>query len=387
MSQDNPRPDAKPNVACFSSGPCAKRPGWTPDVLKNALFGRSHRSLAALGKLEELTQLMRKVLNIPKDYDAVIVTGSNTAAFEFGMWKLLGPRGVDVVAFESFGRVWKHDVVDELKLPDVRCFDAEDGKLPNLSQVDFGRDVVFVWVGTPTCVAVPGDDWIPDTHEGLVLCDAVSSLGVVPINWNKFDAVSFSWQKIFGGEATHGVCVLSPRARERMRTHKPSWPLPRLFRLRKPNPVWDAAFLGSPVNTISMLAVEDCIDAFRWADSIGGVPTLAARALANNNVLAQWVVKQDWIDFFVENPEHRAPTCTSLKFTEQGVTEDQKGEISKVMSRLLDKEGVAFDIKNHEDAPAGLRLWTGPTVEKADLEALLPWLEWAYKEAKCTLQS
>ena len=379
------KPVLRPKQPCFSSGPCAKRPGWTPAVLADACLGRSHRSKAGQAKLKEALSRTRALLGIPADYRIGIVPASDTGAVEMALWSLLGPRGVDILAWESFGLGWVNDVVKELKLTDVRRFESDYGLLPELGQVDFSRDVVFVWNGTTSGVKVPDGDWIPQDRQGLTLCDATSAVFAMEIPWPKLDVATFSWQKALGGEAAHGMLILSPRAVERLESYTPPWPIPKIFRLTKGGRLIEEIFAGATINTPSMLCVEDYLDTLKWAEAIGGLPALIERSERNLRVLATWVAATPWIEFLAASPEIRS--CTSVCFTIVDPWFMQKlrpAQIEAVnrLCKWLEDEAVAYDIGAYRDAPPGLRLWAGATVEAADLQALLPWLEWAFERVK-----
>jgi len=378
-------PSNKPNNPCFSSGPCAKRPGWSIDALKDAPVGRSHRAKIGKTKLKEAIELSKEVLGIPEGYVLGIVPASDTGAFEMAMWSVLGQRGVDVFAWESFGSGWISDIKKQLKLEDVRSFEADYGKLPDLSQADFSRDIVFTWNGTTSGVKVPNGDWIADNREGLTICDATSAVFAMDIPWNKLDIVTYSWQKVMGGEAAHGIIVLSPRAVERLQSYTPSWPMPKIFRLTKGNKLIDGIFTGATINTPSMIAVEDAIDGLNWAKSLGGLNGLIERSENNLNALKDWVAKTDWIDFLAENDETNSNTSVCFKIVDgwyQTLSADDQAAKAKELVSLLDKNDVAYDIGAYRDAPAGLRIWAGATVETSDIEALTEWLDWAFAEIK-----
>ena len=380
-----PRPAVRPANPNFSSGPCAKRPGWTVEALKGAPVGRSHRAKIGKVKLEEVIDRTRAVLGIPADYRIGIVPASDTGAVEMALWSLLGARGVDALAWESFGEGWVTDIVKQLKLPDVRAVTAPYGELPDLSQVDTDRDVVFTWNGTTAGVRVPNGDWIKAGRKGLTICDATSAVFAMDMPWDKLDVVTWSWQKVLGGEGAHGMLVLSPRAVERLETYKPAWPLPKIFRLTKGGKLIDGIFKGDTINTPSMIAVEDQIDALRWAESIGGLKALIGRSEANLAAITRWVGKSDWAAFLAKDAKVRSCTSVCLivsdPFFAALSAEDQAAAAKKIVS-LLDKEGVAYDIGAYRDAPAGLRIWGGATVETSDIEALLPWLDWAFAQVK-----
>lgn len=375
------KPSVRPNNPCFSSGPCAKRPGWTPEVLRDALVGRSHRSGPGKARLKEVIDRTRSLLDIPADYRIAIVPASDTGAVELAMWSLLGERGVDLLAWESFGKGWVTDVRQQLRLSDARVIEADYGYLPDLGQVDFSRDVVFVWNGTTSGVRVPDGDWIPADRAGLTICDATSAVFAMHLPWDKLDVVTWSWQKVMGGEGAHGMLVLSPRAVERLESYTPPWPLPKLFRLTKGGKLQEAIFKGETINTPSMLCVEDALDALRWMEEIGGASAARSRSEANLKAITDWVAKTDWIDFLAVDPVQRSSTSVCLTIVDPEVRAlpvERQGALTKAVSSRLDAEGVAFDINGYRDAPPGLRIWAGATVETSDLEALFPWLEWAY---------
>ncbi len=380
-----PRPDIRPANPLFSSGPCAKRPGWSLEALRGALLGRSHRAPEGKARLKAVIETSREILGIPPDYRIGIMPASNTGAFEAAMWSLLGARGVDVLAWESFGKTWAKDVVAQLKLADVNVYEAEYGQLPDLTRVSFDRDVIFTWNGTTSGVRIPSADWITDNREGLTLCDATSGVFAQDLGWPKLDVSTWSWQKVLGGEAQHGMIALSPRAVERLESYTPPWPLPKLFRLTKDGKVDEGIFTGATINTPSMLCVEDHLDGLAWAQRIGGLPALIARANENLQVIADWVARTGWVDFLAEAPSVRSNTSVCLKIVDPDVTAmemDRRDGIARDIAALLAEEGVAYDIGSHRDAPAGLRIWTGATMEKADIEALVPWLDWAFATVK-----
>ena len=380
------RPGVKPANPLFSSGPCSKRPGWTPQALDNAALGRSHRAPAGLAKLREVIARTRRVLQIPQDYRIAIVPGSDTGAVEMAMWSLLGARGVEVLAWEAFGKEWVTDVVKQLKLADARTHVAAYGTLPDLAAVDFDRDVVFTWNGTAAGVKVPSGAFIPDDRAGLTICDATSAAFAQHIDWRKLDVATFSWQKCLGGEAAHGMLVLGPRAVERLESYRPAWPLPKVFRLTSGGTLNEALFDGATINTPSMLCVEDCLDALRWAERIGGLPTLVARADANFAALEEWVAATPWIDFLAVEAATRSNTGVTLKIVDPALAgADGGAAFVKSLTKLLEAEGVAYDIGAYRDAPPGLRIWCGPTVEAADVAALTRWLDWAHDRSKATL--
>jgi len=368
-------PSVRPNNPNFSSGPCTKRPGWSPSALADAALGRSHRSTSGKAKLAEVIDRSRSILGIPDDYRVGIVPASDTGAMEIAMWSMLGERGVDMLAWESFGAGWINDMTKQLKLEDVRALEAGYGLLPDLSAVDCDRDVVFTWNGTTSGVRVPNGDWIADDRSGLTLCDATSAVYAMELPWEKLDVVTWSWQKVLGGEAAHGMLALSPRAVERLESFVPPRPLPKIFRLTKDGKLIEGLFKGATINTPSMLAVEDCLDSLKWAESVGGLQGLIARANANLSAIEGWVEKTDWVRFLAKDIATRS--CTSICLELPNDTE----AAPKRIAQLLDDEGVAYDIDGYRDAPPSLRIWGGATVETADIEALLPWLDWAHDES------
>jgi phosphoserine aminotransferase len=381
-------PTARPRVPHFSSGPCAKRPGWTPQALSDAFVGRSHRSKPGKAKLKRAIDLTREVLQVPADYRIGIVPASDTGAVEMALWSLLGQRPVTMLAWESFGEGWVSDVAKELKLKDVTLMRAPYGELPDLSKVDPASDVVFTWNGTTSGVRVANADWIKADRTGLTICDATSAAFAQPLDWPKLDVVTFSWQKAVGGEAAHGMLILSPRAVARLESYSPPWPLPKIFRMTKGGKLNEAIFQGETINTPSMLCLEDYLDALEWAKSVGGLPALQARADANAKVIADWVERTGWIDFLAREPSQRSNTSVCLKVVDPAVTKlsaDAQAAFVKGVAAALDKEGVAYDIDAYRDAPSGLRIWCGSTIERADVEALTFWLDWAYAKAKDAL--
>ncbi|MBR4127506.1 MAG: phosphoserine transaminase [Alphaproteobacteria bacterium] len=379
------KPVEKPNCPNFSSGPCAKRPGWTPAALRTDVLGRSHRSVLGRSRLKLAIDLMKEVLQVPESYRVGIMAGSDTGAVEAALWSLLGPKGVDMFSWETFGKGWVTDVVKQLKLNDVRVFDAPYGELPDLSQADKTRDIVFAWNGTTSGVCVPNGDWIASDREGLVICDATSAAFAMDLPWDKLDVVTFSWQKALGGEAAHGVLILSPRAVERMEGYTPAWPMPKIFRMTNNGKLNEGIFVGDVINTPSMMCVEDVIDALNWAKSVGGLKGMIARSKASFKVLEDFVAKSDWAEFLAKDASYRSNTsvCLSIKadWFKAKSPEEQK-EIVKQMVKLLGDEGVAFDCNAYKDAPAGLRFWCGTTVETDDVKKLCPWLDWAYEQIK-----
>jgi phosphoserine aminotransferase len=378
-----PRPAVRPARPEFSSGPCAKRPGWTPEALKDAVLGRSHRSKPGKARLQEAITLTRKVLEVPDSHLIGIVPGSDTGAVEMALWSLLGPRKVQMLAFESFGKDWVTDVVKQLKLP-AEVLEAPYGALPDLSRVDPEADLVFTWNGTTSGVRVPDAGFIAADRAGLAICDATSAAFAQDLDWDKLDVVTFSWQKALGGEGAHGVLVLSPRAVARLESHTPAWPMPKLFRMTKAGKVTLDLFEGATINTPSMLCVEDVIDALEWAEGIGGLSAMRARADANLGVLADWVAKTPWVDFLAADPATRSNTSVCLKVVDPRVAAlpaEAQADFAKTLASLLEKEGAALDVGGYRDAPPGLRIWCGATVETADVAALVPWLDWAFETA------
>jgi phosphoserine aminotransferase len=381
-------PALRPANTHFSSGPCSKRPDWSLEALKDAALGRSHRSKLGKNKLKQAIDLTRDVLDVPADYRIGIVPASDTGAVEMALWSLLGARGVDMVAWESFGSGWVSDVVKELKLADIRKFNADYGKLPDLSAIDFDRDVVFTWNGTTSGVRVANADFIPADRKGLTICDATSAAFAQNLDFQKLDVVTFSWQKVLGGEGAHGVLILSPRAVERLESHEPAWPMPKIFRMTKGGKLIEGIFQGETINTPSMLCVEDYIDALLWAKSLGGLTALMARADANAKVLFDFCDRNPWLANLAEKAETRSNTSVCLKIVDPAVTAlDAAGQeaFAKGMVATLEKEGVAVDIGAYRDAPSGLRIWCGATIDTADLEALTPWLTYAFEKQKASL--
>ncbi|MCA6256980.1 MAG: phosphoserine transaminase [Phenylobacterium sp.] len=382
-----PRPAVRPARPEFSSGPCAKRPGWTPEALKDAVLGRSHRSKPGKARLQAAIDLTRRVLEVPDSHLIGIVPGSDTGAVEMALWSLLGPRKVQLLAFESFGKDWVTDVVKQLKLP-AEVLEAPYGALPDLSRVDPEADLVFTWNGTTSGVRVPDAGFISADRGGLTICDATSAAFAQDLAWDKLDVVTFSWQKALGGEGAHGVLVLSPRAVARLESHTPAWPMPKLFRMTKNGKVTLDLFEGATINTPSMLCVEDVIDALEWAEGIGGLSAMRARADANLGVLADWVAKTPWVDFLAADPATRSNTSVCLKVVDPRIAAlpaDAQADFAKTLASLLEKEGAALDVGGYRDAPPGLRIWCGATVETADVAALVPWLDWAFETAAAGL--
>ena len=382
-------PAQKPNCANFSSGPCAKRPGWTPENLKNAALGRSHRAKVGKAKLKLAIDLTREVLRVPTDYRIGIVPASDTGAVEMALWSMLGARGVDMVAWESFGSTWVSDVVKQLKLADVRQLNADYGKIVDLAAIDTKtRDVVFTWNGTTSGVRVPDAEWIAADREGLTICDATSAAFAQALDWQKLDVTTFSWQKVLGGEAAHGMLILSPRAVARLENYTPAWPLPKIFQMVKGGKLIEGIFEGETINTPSMLCVEDYLDALNWAKSLGGLDALIARADANLGVIERFVEQSPWAGFLADRKETRSNTSVCLSIVDPDVTAkgpEAVAAVAKWLAARLEKEGAAYDIGAYRDAPAGLRIWCGATVETADVATLMPWLDWAYTQAKAEL--
>jgi len=382
------KPARRPNVPHFSSGPCAKRPGWTPQNLKDAALGRSHRAKIGKAKLKQAIELTREVLEVPADYRIGIVPASDTGAVEMALWSLLGARPVTTIAWESFGEGWVSDIIKELKLKDVTQLHAGYGDIPDLSRVNSDSDIIFTWNGTTSGVRVPNADWIKADRKGLAICDATSAAFAQPLDWAKLDVITFSWQKALGGEAAHGMLVLSPRAVERLETYKPAWPLPKIFRMTKGGKLNAGIFEGETINTPSMLCVEDYLDALAWGKSIGGLKALMARADANTKVLADWKARTPWIDFLAMDPATRSNTSVCLKVTDPAITSlsaDAQSDFAKKLVALVEKENAGFDFAHYRDAPAGLRIWCGATVEASDVELLTQWIDWAFAETKAAL--
>jgi phosphoserine aminotransferase len=381
-------PAARPVSAHFSSGPCAKRPGWSLQNLKDAPLGRSHRAKAGKAKLKRAIDMTRQVLQVPADYRIGIVPASDTGAVEMAMWSLLGARGVDLLAWESFGEGWVTDAVKQLKLKDARVLKAGYGEIVDLASVNFDNDVVFTWNGTTSGVRVPNGDWIAADRKGLTICDATSAAFAQRLDWAKLDVVTFSWQKALGGEAAHGMLILSPRAVARLESYTPAWPMPKIFRMTKGGKLIEGIFEGETINTPSMLCVEDYLDALDWAAALGGLDALVARADANTRVLSDWAARTPWIDFLAKDPAIRSNTSVCLKVVDAGIAAlpaDQQAAFAKALASALEKQGVALDIGAYRDAPPGLRIWCGATVETADLEALTHWLDWAFATEKAKL--
>jgi phosphoserine aminotransferase len=388
MADTAAKPGVRPQNTHFSSGPCSKRPGWSLDALSDAPVGRSHRAKVGKAKLKEAIDLTREILEVPADYRIGIVPASDTGAVEMALWSLLGERPVDMVAWESFGAGWVTDVVKQLKLKDARKIEAPYGELPNLAEINFDHDVVFTWNGTTSGVRVPNADFIPADRKGLTICDATSAAFAQNLDFAKLDVVTFSWQKVLGGEGGHGVIILSPRAVERLTTYVPAWPLPKIFRMTSGGKLIEGIFTGETINTPSMICVEDYIDALKWAKSLGGLKALMARADANAKVIADFVAANDWIANLAKVPATASNTSVCLTIADKQVLAldaDAQAAFAKGMVTLLDKEGVAYDIGAYRDAPSGLRIWAGATIETADMQALMPWLTWAFETQKATL--
>jgi len=383
------KPEARPVNPYFSSGPCAKRPGWSLDALSDAFLCRSHRATVGKDKLKTVIEKHRSILGIPADYKIGIMPASDTGAIEMAMWSMLGERGVDVLGWEVFGNEWIKDVTAQLKISDARTFKAGFGEIPDLSQVDSDRDVIFTWNGTTSGVRVPNANFIKKDRKGLTFCDATSAVFAYDMPWDLLDVTTWSWQKVLGGEAAHGMLVLSPRAVARLESYKPDRPLPKIFRMTKGGKLTEGIFVGETINTPSMLAVEDCLDALKWVESIGGVKATIARSQANFGALKEWVSKTPWIEFLPEDPAICSQTSPCMKIVDPFVTAmDEEGQLAfvKSLTKLLEKDGIAYDIAGHRDAPAGLRVWTGATIETSDIKLLTPWIDWAFETAKSEAQ-
>jgi phosphoserine aminotransferase len=381
-------PGVRPVTPHFSSGPCAKRPGWSLQTLTDAALGRSHRAKIGRAKLKRAIDLTREVLEVPADYRIGIVPASDTGAVEMAMWSLLGQRGVTMLAWESFGEGWVSDVLKELKLKDAKVLKAPYGELPDLAKVDFATDVVFTWNGTTSGVRVPNADWISANREGLTICDATSAAFAQALDFAKLDVVTFSWQKALGGEAAHGMLILSPRAVARLESYQPPWPLPKIFRMTKGGRLNEGIFEGETINTPSMLCVEDYLDTLQWAKSVGGLKALIARANANTKVIADWVARTPWIEFLAREPAIRSNTSVCLKVVDPVVTSlsaDAQSAFAKALAGAVEKEGAGYDLGHYRDAPAGLRIWCGATIEADDVEILTQWLDWAFVKSKDAL--
>ena len=384
----NPMPGVRPAIPHFSSGPCAKRPGWSLQALTDAALGRSHRAKLGKGKLKRAIDLTREILQVPAGHRIGIVPASDTGAVEMALWSLLGPRPVTMLAWESFGEGWVGDVLKELRLEDVAVLESGYGALPDLAKVDWASDVVFTWNGTTSGVRVPDGDWIAADRRGLAICDATSAAFAQRLDWAKLDVATFSWQKVLGGEAAHGMLVLSPRAVARLESHTPPWPMPKIFRLTKGGKLNEAIFEGETINTPSMLCVEDYLDALQWAKSIGGLDALIARADANAKVIADWVAVTPWVEFLAKVPATRSNTSVCLSIVDPAVTAlapDAQSAFAKNLAAAVEKEGAGYDLAHYRDAPPGLRIWCGATVEAGDVEALTRWLDWAFAKTKDAL--
>ncbi len=384
----NAMPGVRPSIPHFSSGPCAKRPGWSLQVLTDAALGRSHRAKVGKGKLKRAIDLTREILEVPADYRIGIVPASDTGAVEMALWSLLGARPVTMLAWESFGEGWVSDVVKELRLKDASLLKAGYGELPDLAKVDWSTDVVFTWNGTTSGVRVPNGDWIAADREGLAICDATSAAFAQALDWGKLDVATFSWQKALGGEAAHGMLVLSPRAVARLESYQPAWPLPKIFRLTKGGKINEGIFEGETINTPSMLCVEDYLDALQWAKSLGGLKALIGRADANTRVISDWVARTPWVEFLARDPAVRSNTSVCLKVVDStvaGLPADAQAAFAKALAAAVEKEGAGYDLGHYRDAPPGLRIWCGATVEARDVEALTQWLDWAFAKTKDAL--
>jgi len=378
-------PRQRPGSPHFSSGPCKKRPGWSVHALDQAFVGRSHRSRPGQARLQEVIDRSRALLGLPADWRLAIVPASDTGAVELALWSLLGERGVDVLVWESFGAGWLVDIQQQLQLPDVRCFEAAYGELPDLARVDCDRDVVFTWNGTTSGVRVPDGEWIAPDREGLMIADATSAVFAMELPYDRLDVITWSWQKVLGGEAAHGMLALSPRAARRLETYTPDRPLPKLFRLTRGGRLIEELFSGATINTPSMLAVEDALDALRWAEAAGGLVELIARSTRNLEAVASWVERTDWIDFLCARPALRSSTSICLEITDdwfRGLERKQQSAVIQRMVDLLEERQVAYDIGSYRDAPPGLRLWGGATVETEDFTALFPWLDWSFDNVR-----
>ena len=379
------KPTALPRVPFFSSGPCAKRPGWTPAVLEGACVGRSHRSTTAKKKLSDIITLTSEILELPDDRLVGIVPASDTGAIEMAMWSLLGERPVDLLAWESFGKEWVTDATKQLKLKEARVFAADYGSIPDLSLIDFSHDVVFTWNGTTSGVRVPNGDWIPSDRQGLTICDATSAVFSQQIPWHKIDVATFSWQKVLGGEGAHGMLILGPRAIKRLETYTPEWPIPKIFRLKSKGSLNEEIFKGATINTPSMICVEDTLDALTWIKEIGGIEVSIQRSNNNLSTIEHWVEDSYWADFLAKFPDTRSNTSICLQIVDpwfQSLGKEDQVAVPKKIESILEENSAAFDINGYRDAPPGLRIWGGATVEVDDISALLPWLDWAYEEAK-----
>ena len=369
----------------FSSGPCAKRPGWKISVLNKALVGRSHRSKESVKKIQKILTELRSILVIPKDYEVALVGGSDTGAFEMAMWNLLGYKSVEVLAWESFGKDWILDIVEQLKIKDAKLIQSDYGQLPDLKNINFENDVVFTWNGTTSGVKVPNGNWIPDTRKGLTLCDATSAVLAMSLPWKKLDVVTFSWQKVLGGEAQHGILVMSKRAIDRLKIYNPPWPIPKLFRITKEGKLQKKIFLGNTINTPSLICIEDAIDALNWVKKIGGLNEMINRSINNLKIIEMWVANTKWIDFVAEKKKNRSSTSICLKIVDpwfNSLSNQDKVNIIQFISDNLAKNKVAYDINSYPSAPSGIRIWGGGTIEKKNIKLLLPWLDWVWQKVK-----
>ena len=379
------KPKNKPQNPNFSSGPCAKRPGWDISVLKNSLVSRSHRSKECKEKLNDVITKSKKILQLPDSYSLAIMAGSNTGALEAALWSLLGYKNIDVLAWENFGKDWVIDILEQLKIENVKSHKADYGKIPNLSEVNFKNDVIFVWNGTTSCVWVPNGNWIPDDREGLTICDATSAVFAMDMDFNKLDVITWSWQKVLGGEAAHGMIALSPRALIRLEKYTPKWPIPKLFRIANKNKLTKGIFEGSTINTPSMICVEDVLDSLNWVEKVGGIKELITISKKNLQIVTDWVNDSNWVKFMSDKPENRSSTSITLQVKDEWFNkfneDEQKDLIKKIVTRLYD-EGVVHDINGYPKAPPSLRLWGGATVQNDDMKTLLPWIDWAYHSVK-----
>jgi phosphoserine aminotransferase len=377
------KPDQKPNCPYFCSGPTRKHPGWTLEALKSAPLGRSHRSSTGQLKVNEVITLTRDILQVPDDYQIAVMPGSATGALECALWNFLGNRGLDIFGWDLFGSLWVTDVVDQLKVPDTKVFSVPFGELPDLSQHKLDRDVVFTWNGTTSGVCVPDLNWISTHRQGLSICDATSAAFCVPLEWDKLDITTFSWQKGLGGEGAHGMLILGPRAMERLKTYTPPWPIPRLFRLTKGQDVIEEIFKGGMINTPSLLCVEDCLDALHWAKNMGGLSALIQRCNTNFKTIAKWVEKTPWLRFLAKDPNTLSPTSVCIEILDKSgnpLPDEESRTLIYAIEAQLAKESAAYEIRNHRYAPPSLRIWAGPTIEVSDLDTLFPWIEWAYHQ-------
>ena len=371
-----------PDNPKFSSGPCSKIPNWDSSFLNNAVLGRSHRAPICVKKIQELINETKLVLKIPKNYQVAIVGGSDTGAFEMAMWSLLGAKGINILSWDSFGRDWVTDVIDQLKIKDTKLIDAEYGYLPDINKVDFNNDVIFTWNGTTAGVKVPNGDWIKDDREGLTLCDATSAVLAMDISWNKLDVTTFSWQKVLGGEAQHGILVLSPRAIQRLEEYTPTWPIPKLFRLTNKGKFQEKIFKGSTINTPSMLCIEDALNSLRWVKSIGGLDAMIKRSQSNLYIIEKWIDKTNWVEFLANDKNIRSSTSICLKIVDPWFLEKEVSEQKNILKSyfdLLEEKEAAYDINHYPSAPLGIRIWGGGTIELSNIKLLLPWLDWAWK--------